>query len=137
MLSSSILKYNLYELVATNDRTLWQVCKNKDEAEIWFVALTALLSRGNCQIWRNKGRSHSVSSDGSSSLTERNSQLSLSSSSKDVIFEVSSKLFCILWSVTTSTYNFLNLLITGLEEHSSSSMPFQASSTKKIGKSIL
>ncbi|XP_022885207.1 PH, RCC1 and FYVE domains-containing protein 1 isoform X3 [Olea europaea var. sylvestris] len=60
-----------------------QICKDKDEAEIWFVALKALTSQGNFQKWRTGIGIDSMSSDNSRTLTGRNSESILSSSSCD------------------------------------------------------
>ncbi|KAG0480493.1 hypothetical protein HPP92_011351 [Vanilla planifolia] len=40
-------EYQSFSLIY-NDRSLDLICKDKDEAEIWFVGLKALISRGNC-----------------------------------------------------------------------------------------
>ncbi|CAK9138076.1 unnamed protein product [Ilex paraguariensis] len=63
------------------------ICKDKDEAEIWFVALRALISRVKCQQWRSEARSDSISSDSSRALTQRNSQSIASTSSSDIVYE--------------------------------------------------
>lgn len=65
-----------------------QICKDKYEAEIWFVALRALISQGNCQKWRTEIRIDDALSDSSSDRTERNSLSVLSFSSSDAIHEV-------------------------------------------------
>ncbi|KAA8540950.1 hypothetical protein F0562_024912 [Nyssa sinensis] len=64
-----------------------QICKDKDEAETWFVALTALISQGNCRKWRNEARSNSLSSDSSSALSQRNSSSIVSCSSGDIVYK--------------------------------------------------
>lgn len=48
-----------------------QICKDKDEAEIWFVALKALVTRGNNRKWRFETRSESLHSDSPHSGTGR------------------------------------------------------------------
>ncbi|KAL2515900.1 Regulator of chromosome condensation (RCC1) family with FYVE zinc finger domain [Forsythia ovata] len=63
------------------------ICKDKDEAEIWFVALKALTSQGNFQKWRTGIGIDSGSSDNSSTLAERNSESILSSISCDAKHE--------------------------------------------------
>lgn len=40
-----------------------QICKDKDEAEVWFVGLKALISRGNFSKWRIDIKSDSTSSE--------------------------------------------------------------------------
>lgn len=47
-----------------------QICKDKDEAEVWFVGLRALVSRGTCRKWRTDSiRSERFSSDTNSTTT--------------------------------------------------------------------
>uniref|UniRef100_A0A2N9F4D2 FYVE-type domain-containing protein n=1 Tax=Fagus sylvatica TaxID=28930 RepID=A0A2N9F4D2_FAGSY len=48
------------------------ICKDKDEAEVWFVGLKALITRGNYK-WRSASRCDSVSSDSLHSRSRRNS----------------------------------------------------------------
>ncbi|CAH9078694.1 unnamed protein product [Cuscuta europaea] len=61
------------------------ICKDKDEAEIWFIALRALISPDSCEKWRSAIRRHSTSSDSSSALTQQRSQsISLTGSSNDI-----------------------------------------------------
>ncbi|KAG9154734.1 hypothetical protein Leryth_014229 [Lithospermum erythrorhizon] len=62
-------------------RSLDVICKDKDEAEIWFVSLRELISQGNCQKGKTGFKCGSTSSDSSSALTRRNSQKSFTSSS--------------------------------------------------------
>lgn len=40
-----------------------QICKDKDEAEVWFVGLKALITRGSYRRLRTDSRSDCVSSD--------------------------------------------------------------------------
>ncbi|KAK3011777.1 hypothetical protein RJ639_012560, partial [Escallonia herrerae] len=79
-------EYQSFSLIYSN-RSLDLICKDKDEAEVWFAALRALISRGNCQKWRNEARSDSASSDSSSTLLQRNSKSFASSSSSDIVYE--------------------------------------------------
>lgn len=65
-----------------------QICKDKYEAEIWFVALRVLISRGNCQKWRTDIRTDDALSDTSSDWTEQDSLSGQSHSSSNVIHEV-------------------------------------------------
>ncbi|XP_049393541.1 PH, RCC1 and FYVE domains-containing protein 1-like [Solanum stenotomum] len=57
------------------------ICKDKEEAEVWFVALRALTSRVDCQKWTSDIRHDIAYSDGSPSVTQRSSHSALSSSS--------------------------------------------------------
>ncbi len=50
-----------------------QICKDKDEAEVWFVGLKALIARGNYPKWRSESRGDSVASDSTHSRTRRSS----------------------------------------------------------------
>ncbi|KAF5939088.1 hypothetical protein HYC85_023347 [Camellia sinensis] len=57
-------EYQSFSLIY-NDRSLDLICKDKDEAEVWFVGLKALISRGtNCNL-RSEPRNESVSSNSS------------------------------------------------------------------------
>ncbi|ONI20808.1 hypothetical protein PRUPE_2G034600 [Prunus persica] len=60
-----------------NDRSLDLICKDKDEAEVWFTGLKALISRGLHQKGRAESRS-GVTSEANSprSHTQRSSPLS-------------------------------------------------------------
>lgn len=40
-----------------------QICKDKDEAEVWFVGLKALLARGSHRKTKSEARSEAASSD--------------------------------------------------------------------------
>lgn len=63
-------EYQSFSLIYS-DRSLDLICKDKDEAEVWFVGLKALISRGHLRKWRSEGRSDSVSSDSPHSRTRR------------------------------------------------------------------
>ncbi|MQL91819.1 hypothetical protein Taro_024434 [Colocasia esculenta] len=68
-----------------NDRSLDLICKDKDEAEVWFAGLKALISRGHQRKWRTESRSDGVSSDANSprTYTRRSSPLSSPFGSSD------------------------------------------------------
>ncbi|XP_068658422.1 PH, RCC1 and FYVE domains-containing protein 1-like isoform X1 [Aristolochia californica] len=70
-------EYQSFSLIY-NDRSLDLICKDKDEAEVWFVGLKALISRGHQRKWRTESRSDGVSSDANSprTYTRRSSPLS-------------------------------------------------------------
>ncbi|OIT28076.1 PREDICTED: uncharacterized protein LOC109213096 [Nicotiana attenuata] len=57
------------------------ICKDKEEAEVWFVALRALISRVNCQKWTSDIGHDATSSEGLTTVTQRSSHSALSSSS--------------------------------------------------------
>ncbi|OVA13339.1 FYVE zinc finger [Macleaya cordata] len=56
-----------------NDRSLDLICKDKDEAEVWFVGLKALISRGTYRKQRTESRGDRISSDSPSTQSRRNS----------------------------------------------------------------
>ncbi|KAF5739251.1 hypothetical protein HS088_TW12G00453 [Tripterygium wilfordii] len=66
-------EYQSFSLIC-NDRSLDLICKDKDEAEVWFVGLKALVNRSNnhCK-WRIDTRSDSTSSDSPHSRTRKKS----------------------------------------------------------------
>ncbi|KAJ8637038.1 hypothetical protein MRB53_011305 [Persea americana] len=70
-------EYQSFSLIY-NDRSLDLICKDKDEAEVWFVGLKALISRGHPRKWRTESRSEAVSSESNSprTYTRRSSPLS-------------------------------------------------------------
>eukprot|EP00268_Persea_americana_P027391 TRINITY_DN2677_c0_g1_i5.p1 TRINITY_DN2677_c0_g1~~TRINITY_DN2677_c0_g1_i5.p1 ORF type:complete len:1105 (+),score=226.77 TRINITY_DN2677_c0_g1_i5:439-3753(+) len=70
-------EYQSFSLIY-NDRSLDLICKDKDEAEVWFVGLKALISRVNHRKWRTESRSDGVSSEANSprTYTQRSSPLS-------------------------------------------------------------
>ncbi|KAL0355677.1 UNVERIFIED_CONTAM: PH, RCC1 and FYVE domains-containing protein 1 [Sesamum radiatum] len=74
------------------------ICKDKYEAETWFVALRALISRCNSQRWKADIRTEGILSDCSSDQIERNSQSILSNSSSDAVHE------------DRYSYNFIDVL---------------------------
>ncbi|KAL7163909.1 hypothetical protein ACSBR2_039929 [Camellia fascicularis] len=57
-------EYQSFSLIY-NDRSLDLICKDKDEAEVWFVGLKALISRGTNRNLRSEPRNESVSSNSS------------------------------------------------------------------------
>ncbi|KAL6527833.1 hypothetical protein OROMI_029644 [Orobanche minor] len=70
-------EYQSFSLIY-NDRSLDLICKDKEEAEVWFSGLKALISRGHQRKWRTESRSDGISSGATSprSYTRRNSPLS-------------------------------------------------------------
>ena len=65
------------------------MCKDKDEAEIWFIALQALISKGNYQRWKTEVKGDDISSDTSSADAQRNIRPTVSTGSGDAAYEVS------------------------------------------------
>ncbi|MCH83183.1 E3 ubiquitin-protein ligase HERC2-like, partial [Trifolium medium] len=55
-------EYQSFSLIY-NDRSLDLICKDKEEAEIWFAGLRALVTRGNYRKWRFEPRPESLYSD--------------------------------------------------------------------------
>ncbi|XP_031118057.1 PH, RCC1 and FYVE domains-containing protein 1-like [Ipomoea triloba] len=78
-------EYQSFSLIYDGKHSLDLICKDKNEAEIWCIALRALISRDNCEKWRSEKRSHSASSDSSTALTQQSPQSILSSSSSSNI----------------------------------------------------
>ncbi|CAL9037011.1 PH, RCC1 and FYVE domains-containing protein 1-like [Musa acuminata AAA Group] len=60
-----------------NERSLDLICKDKDEAEVWFSGLKTLISRSHYRRWRTESRSDGVSSGTNSprTYTRRSSPL--------------------------------------------------------------
>ncbi|XP_077218619.1 PH, RCC1 and FYVE domains-containing protein 1-like [Tasmannia lanceolata] len=70
-------EYQSFSLIY-NDRSLDLICKDKDEAEVWFIGLKALISRVHHRKWRTESRSDGISSEANSprTYTRRSSPLS-------------------------------------------------------------
>lgn len=68
-----------------NDRSLDLICKDKDEAEVWFAGLKTLISRSHQRKWRTESRSDGLSSGTHSprTYTRRSSPLSSPFGSSD------------------------------------------------------
>ncbi|KAJ0716829.1 putative chromatin regulator PHD family [Helianthus annuus] len=88
-------EYQSFSLIY-NDRSLDLICKDKDEAEVWFSGLKALISRGHQRNWRTESRSDEIPSEANSprTYTQRSSPLhspfgSGNSSQKDTIDHLS------------------------------------------------
>ncbi|KAI3450027.1 hypothetical protein Pfo_006692 [Paulownia fortunei] len=69
-------EYQSFSLIY-NDRSLDLICKDKEEAEVWFSGLKALISRGHQRKWRTESRSDGISSGANSprTYTRRSSPL--------------------------------------------------------------
>ncbi|KAK9119309.1 hypothetical protein Scep_017402 [Stephania cephalantha] len=65
-------EYQSFSLIH-GDRSLDLICKDKDEAEVWFVGLKALISPGNLRKWRTEPRNEGIASDTQSIDSRRNS----------------------------------------------------------------
>ncbi|XP_047178682.1 PH, RCC1 and FYVE domains-containing protein 1-like isoform X1 [Vigna umbellata] len=64
-------EYQSFSLIY-NDRSLDLICKDKEEAEIWFIGLKALVTRGNSHKWRFESRTDdSQCSDSPKSSTRK------------------------------------------------------------------
>ncbi|KAK4358914.1 hypothetical protein RND71_021143 [Anisodus tanguticus] len=77
-------EYQSFSLIY-NDRSLDLICKDKDEAEVWFSGLKALISHGHQRKWRTESRSDGISSGATSprTYTRRSSPLHSPFSSGD------------------------------------------------------
>ncbi|KAL0459136.1 UNVERIFIED_CONTAM: PH, RCC1 and FYVE domains-containing protein 1 [Sesamum latifolium] len=69
-------EYQSFSLIY-NDRSLDLICKDKEEAEVWFSGLKALISRSHQRKWRTESRSDGISSGANSprTYTRRSSPL--------------------------------------------------------------
>ncbi|XP_047974656.1 PH, RCC1 and FYVE domains-containing protein 1-like [Salvia hispanica] len=69
-------EYQSFSLIY-NDRSLDVICKDKEEAEVWFSGLKALISRYHQHKWRTESRSDGISSGATSprKYTRRSSPL--------------------------------------------------------------
>ncbi|EXB43469.1 putative E3 ubiquitin-protein ligase HERC1 [Morus notabilis] len=65
-------EYQSFSLIY-GDRSLDLICKDKDEAEVWFVGLNALITRDNYCKWRTELISDNGSVDSPNTRTRRNS----------------------------------------------------------------
>ncbi|KAB1994180.1 hypothetical protein ES319_D13G081900v1 [Gossypium barbadense] len=65
-------EYQSFSLIC-NDRSLDLICKDKDEAEVWFVGLKALISHGTCRKWKIEVGSDAASVDTPKSHNRRTS----------------------------------------------------------------
>ncbi|XP_055833560.1 PH, RCC1 and FYVE domains-containing protein 1 isoform X2 [Solanum dulcamara] len=76
------LKLSHVSRIISGQRT---ICKDKDEAEVWFSGLKALISRGHQRKWRTESRSDGISSGATSprTYTRRSSPLHSPFSSGD------------------------------------------------------
>ncbi|CAH9100080.1 unnamed protein product [Cuscuta epithymum] len=61
-------EYQSFSLIY-NDRSLDLICKDKEEAEVWFSGLKALISRCHQRKWRTESRSDGISSGTNSPRT--------------------------------------------------------------------
>lgn len=69
-------EYQSFSLIY-NERSLDLICKDKDEAEVWFSGLKALISRSHHRKWRTESRSDGIPSEANSprTYTRRSSPL--------------------------------------------------------------
>ncbi|XP_010519784.1 PREDICTED: bifunctional serine/threonine-protein kinase/NEDD4-like E3 ubiquitin-protein ligase [Tarenaya hassleriana] len=77
-------EYQSFSLIY-NERSLDLICKDKDEAEVWFSGLKALISRCHQRRWRTESRSDGTPSEANSprTYTRRSSPLHSPFSSND------------------------------------------------------
>ncbi|KAJ7960565.1 Regulator of chromosome condensation (RCC1) family with FYVE zinc finger domain [Quillaja saponaria] len=77
-------EYQSFSLIY-NDRSLDLICKDKDEAEVWFSGLKALISRSHQRKWRPESRSDGIPSEANSprTYTRRSSPLNSPFGSND------------------------------------------------------
>ncbi|KAK6924991.1 FYVE zinc finger [Dillenia turbinata] len=77
-------EYQSFSLLYSK-RSLDVICKDKEEAEIWLVALRALISGDSYSKWRSESLPDSYSSDIISNSTRRSSSSVASSISSDTV----------------------------------------------------
>ncbi|KAL0550833.1 hypothetical protein IC582_009898 [Cucumis melo] len=77
-------EYQSFSLIY-NDRSLDLICKDKDEAEVWFNGLKTLISRSHHRKWRTESRSDGMQSEANSprTYTRRSSPLNSPFGSND------------------------------------------------------
>ncbi|CAL9018918.1 unnamed protein product [Prunus brigantina] len=77
-------EYQSFSLIY-NDRSLDLICKDKDEADVWFSGLKALISRSHHRKWRTESRSDGIPSEVNSprTYTRRSSPLNSPFGSND------------------------------------------------------
>ncbi|CAL9127600.1 unnamed protein product [Musa textilis] len=76
-------EYQSFSLIY-NDRSLDLICKDKDEAEVWFVGLKALISHGTQQKLRSESRGDRTSSDSPSTHIQKISPFTSPFSGSDI-----------------------------------------------------
>ncbi|GMP97043.1 hypothetical protein CsSME_00045449 [Camellia sinensis var. sinensis] len=83
-------EYQSFSLIY-NDRSLDLICKDKYDAEQWFIGLKALISRGHQRKWRTESRSDGIPSEANSprTYTRRSSPLNSPFGSGDSLQKVS------------------------------------------------
>eukprot|EP00257_Ricinus_communis_P008901 XP_002527043.2 PH, RCC1 and FYVE domains-containing protein 1 [Ricinus communis] len=77
-------EYQSFSLIY-NERSLDLICKDKDEAEVWFSGLKALITRSHQRKWRTESRSDGIPSEANSprTYTRRSSPLNSPFGSND------------------------------------------------------
>lgn len=79
-----------YCFLKFSDLFLLQICKDKDEADVWFSGLKALISRSHHRKWRTESRSDGIPSEVNSprTYTRRSSPLNSPFGSNDSLQKV-------------------------------------------------
>lgn len=67
-----------------NSRSLDLICKDRDEADVWFTALKVLIFGGDSRRPKSDAKSENASSESPCSYTQRNSPSNVSSTSSDI-----------------------------------------------------
>ncbi|XWS51109.1 hypothetical protein CRYUN_Cryun12cG0148300 [Craigia yunnanensis] len=70
-----------------SNRSLDLICKDRDEAEVWFTALKVLILGGDNRRPKSDAQSDNTSSESPCSYTQRNSLSNVSSTSSDIIYK--------------------------------------------------
>ncbi|XP_018511107.2 LOW QUALITY PROTEIN: PH, RCC1 and FYVE domains-containing protein 1 [Brassica rapa] len=89
-------EYQSFSLIH-DERSLDLICKDKDEAQVWFTGLKALISRSHQRRWRTDSRSDETPSEANSprTYTRRSSPLHSPFSSNDSFLKDGSNHHCL------------------------------------------
>ncbi|CAL9071486.1 PH, RCC1 and FYVE domains-containing protein 1-like [Musa acuminata AAA Group] len=82
-------EYQSFSLIY-NERSLDLICKDKDEAEAWFLGLKALISRGNYRKLRSESKGDRTSSDSPTTYIRKISPFTSPFSGSDISHKDSS-----------------------------------------------
>ncbi|KAA8529441.1 hypothetical protein F0562_033760 [Nyssa sinensis] len=144
-------EYQSFSLIY-NDRSLDLICKDKDEAEVWFVGLKALILHGSNRKLRCEARIDSVSSDsprtqktspcnafrdqGDTRLTESLPQSSLGKAFSEIIsYTAATKSYTQAESVTNSLSSISSVVVDNSNGRSSAAETFRFSLSSAVSSS--
>ncbi|KAF3539615.1 hypothetical protein F2Q69_00018716, partial [Brassica cretica] len=127
-------EYQSFSLIYS-ERSLDVICKDKDEAEVWFSGLKALISRCHQRTRRTESRSDGTPSEANSprTYTRRSSPLHSPFSSSDSLQKVLEKVFRVHTFVHFNTKDALFIFQDG-SDHLRIRSPFE--SPPKLDKAL-